>query len=140
MANYALIENGIVINIIVWEGPEVAPIELPPSITYVELEPGQNVGPGYLYQDGGFSAPPEPEPTHDELVIQAQIEKQQRLTSADSVFLEWQTKLLLNIASEDEKQAVISWVNYKEAVKAVDPQQAPNIQWPEPPPIPESAQ
>lgn len=95
---------------------------------------------GYSYADGVFSAPPAPEPTHQELVQQAENERQNRLTSADSIFLEWQTKLLLNIASEDEKNSVIAWVNYKDAVRAVDTNQAPNITWPEQPPIPDSAQ
>lgn len=140
MSIYALIKDEVVINKILWDGPDASPVDFGEGVSYVEIGEGSLVSIGWLYKDGIFTAPPVPEPTHEELVNAANQEKNQRLSSADSIFLEWQTKLLLNIASDEEKQAVTDWVIYKEAVRSVDTNEAPNITWPEQPPIPESAQ
>jgi len=137
-SGYAVVNaSGLVINVIMWDGESVW---TPPDGCYPVPLGDTGAGIGWTYDGEKFTAPPEPEPSHDELVQQAENEKQSRLVSADSVFLEWQTKLLLNIASEQEKNAVIAWVNYKDAVRSVDTSQAPNITWPEQPPIPDSAQ
>ncbi len=140
MSIYALIKDEVVINTILWDGPDVSPVDFGEGVSYVEIGEGSLVSIGWSYKDGVFSEPPKPEPSHEELVYAANQEKNQRLSSADSIFLEWQTKLLLNIASDEEKQAVTDWVSYKEAVRSVDTNEAPNITWPEQPPIPESAQ
>lgn len=140
MSIYALIKDEVVINTILWDGPDVSPVDFGEGVSYVEIGEGSLVSIGWSYKDGVFSEPPKPEPSHEELVYAANQEKNKRLSSADSIFLEWQTKLLLNIASDKEKQAVTDWVNYKDAVRSIDVQQAPNITWPDQPPIPENAQ
>lgn len=143
MSNYAIISQGKVVNMAYFadtdEGFDYT-LQWGSDAYGVLMEEGVIVDIGYSYADGVFTPPPEPEPSHDELVNRANQMKSNLLSSADSIFLEWQTKLLLNITSEDEKNAVIAWVNYKDAVRAVDTQQAPDITWPEQPPIPESAQ
>lgn len=147
MLRVAIIVNGIVVNVAAFleeDRDNLGDFDF--ASVYGEgafavvAEDGVRCEIGDKYDDGEFIAPPTPEPTYEELVQEANQEKTQRLSSADSIFLEWQTKLLLNIASDDEKNAVIAWVNYKDAVRAVDTTQAPNITWPEQPPIPESAQ
>lgn len=140
---WAIIEDGLVVNTILWDG--IQPYNPGSQYTLIDISADEHdqVSIGWSYNNGVFSPPakePDPEPTHEQLVSQAESEKYSRLSSADSIFLEWQTKLLLNIASEDEKNAVIAWVNYKDAVRAVDTNEAPNITWPEQPPIPEIAQ
>lgn len=145
MFNVAVIKDGVVITLALFGNDEdLATFDFEQiygeGIEAVKLDEGSIVTMGWTYDGVKFTAPPEPEPDHDDLVRQAENEKYNRLSSADSIFLEWQTKLLLNIASEEEKNAVIAWVNYKDAVRAVDTQQAPNITWPEQPPIPENAQ
>ncbi len=144
MSYYVLVKDGVVINAIVWDGPGENgenEVDFGEGVTYFKIEDtDQNVGIDWLYKDGQFFPPPQQQPTHDELVSLANQEKAIRLSNADSVFLEWQTKLLLNIASDEEKQAVVNWVNYKDAVKAVDTQMAPDINWPEEPPIPEGGE
>ncbi len=146
MLKVAVISNGMVVNMVGFADEDrdlVATFDFESSAgegAYgVIVEDDMFAGIGFKYENGIFIAPPMPEPTHEQLVNQAEQEKNQRLSSANSIFLEWQTKLLLNIASDDEKNAVIAWVNYKDAVRAVDTQQAPNITWPEQPPIPEDA-
>lgn len=81
-----------------------------------------------------------PGPTQEQLVDLANQQKQAKITAANAIFLEWQTKLLLNMATEAQKQAVKNWVNYVDAVKAIDPNDAPDISWPEEPAIPDEAQ
>lgn len=145
MFQVAIINDGAVLNVGIFDSEEVFAnfdfTEIYGEGAYgVKVPEGLGVGIGWTYDGTNFIAPPVPEPTHEELVRMAENEKYARLSSADSIFLEWQTKLLLNIASEDEKNAVVAWVNYKDAVRAVDTQQAPDITWPEQPPIPEGGQ
>ncbi len=144
MLTVAVINNGLVVNTVAFAEEDrdlVATFDFPGLFgegSYgVIVDDGQVVSSGYLYKDGIFSQPAPPDPTHEDQVMQASLEKQNRINSADSVFSEWQTKLILNIASESQKQAVINWVTYKDALKEIDPQDAPNITWPETPEIPE---
>lgn len=144
MVNCAVIKDGVVVNMAIFSSEDdISGFDFSSAgegSFGVAVEDGSPVTMGWTYKDGVFSPPPQPEPSHAELVQIAEGEKTNLLSAADSVFLEWQTKLLLNIASDDEKSAVIAWVNYKDAVRSVDTQQAPNITWPEQPPIPENAQ
>ena len=136
MSYYALVKDGVVINTIVWDGS--GDYDFGEGVAAHEAEDDSGVSIGWLYVDGKFSAPPEPDLTHEQLVSQAAAEKYSRLNSADEIFIEWQTKLLLNMATEDEKNYVIAWVKYKDAVRAVDVQKAPDITWPERPPSPDN--
>lgn len=63
MARYAVIENNIVINMIEWEGPDVAPIEWPEGTIAVPYESTTDVQIGYLYdpETGKFTNPNPPE-------------------------------------------------------------------------------
>lgn len=77
-----------------------------------------------------------PGPSKDQIIYQAEQEKNARISSANAVFLEWQTKLLLNIATDGQKKAVTDWVNYLDEVKAIDTSTAPEIEWPDQPEVP----
>jgi hypothetical protein len=54
MANYAIVSNGVVENVIVWDGET----PFPGSDGLIDLASNPQVGPGYLYADGIFTAPP----------------------------------------------------------------------------------
>jgi hypothetical protein len=56
--NYAIIENGIVVNTIEWDGS--TPWEAPAGSTIVQIPDGAYVGIGSTYAGGVFSAPPQP--------------------------------------------------------------------------------
>jgi hypothetical protein len=62
MSNYAYVENGVVTNVIVWDG--VTPYNPGPTVTLVLLPDDSQVSIGYLYDadTNTFSAPPETDP------------------------------------------------------------------------------
>jgi hypothetical protein len=58
--NYALVQNGIVINVCVWDGDEKNnPLSLPDGVTAVLIPEGSPAWIGWGYTvAGGFTAPP----------------------------------------------------------------------------------
>lgn len=69
VSNYAMIENGIVVNIIVWDG--VTPYNPGPQYTLVLVPDGAFVTIGYLYDaTNGFTAPPVTDPAPTQPVTQ----------------------------------------------------------------------
>jgi hypothetical protein len=55
---YAIIENGTVINVTLWDGTT----EWSPPESTIAVSCPDEVGPGWTYEDGTFIAPPVPEP------------------------------------------------------------------------------
>lgn len=133
MPNFAVVENGKVINIVVWDGVT----EWKPDSGEAIIAPdGVGVGVGWLYADGVFTAPVVqiPDKTHGELVAEASAEKYARLDEAKSKIVVWQTKLLMGRTLTSEESASLNeWVDYVDAVSAIDPRTAPDIEWPLPP-------
>lgn len=127
MANsYAVVKDGIVINIVVWDGE-----------TEWQPDDGEAVkidnvaGIGWLYDGKKFTPPPEPEKTHEELVAEADAEKQSRLDYAASKIVVWQTKLLMGRKlTTDETASLNAWIDYIDAVTVIDTETAPDIEWP----------
>ncbi|HBL9174462.1 TPA: tail fiber assembly protein [Escherichia coli] len=65
----------------------------------------------------------------------AEQQKSVQLLFAKEKIILWQTELQLGIISDEDKEKLISWVNYIKAVQAVDTQKAHNIIWPKKPSI-----
>ncbi|EFL9954784.1 TPA: tail fiber assembly protein [Escherichia coli] len=63
----------------------------------------------------------------------AEQQKSVQLLFAKEKIILWQTELRLGIISDEDKEKLISWVNYIKAVQAVDTQKAHNIIWPKKP-------
>lgn len=63
----------------------------------------------------------------------AEQQKSVQLLFAKEKIILWQTELQLGIISDEDKEKLMSWVNYIKAVQAVDTQKAHNIIWPEKP-------
>lgn len=76
-----------------------------------------------------------PPPTRDELIKLAEAEKHQHISYANNVINEnmWQTKLLLGRITNDEKRRLNLWLDYIDAVNAIDTSTAPDIKLPTPP-------
>ncbi|EDT6689393.1 tail fiber assembly protein [Salmonella enterica subsp. enterica] len=75
-----------------------------------------------------------PPPTHEELIAIAEQVRQQLLTHADAVMLDWRTELMLDEISDANRAKLSAWLAYKNEVKAVDVTTAPeNVNWPVPP-------
>ncbi|WP_208523851.1 tail fiber assembly protein [Escherichia coli] len=63
----------------------------------------------------------------------AEQQKSVQLLFAKEKIILWQTELQLGIISDEDKEKLISWVNYIKAVQAVDTQKPHNIIWPKKP-------
>ncbi|EIV2971409.1 tail fiber assembly protein [Cronobacter sakazakii] len=60
----------------------------------------------------------------------AEQERQSLLSAAQSSISIWQSKLLLGRISDSEKARLNSWLDYIDALQAIDISVAPNITWP----------
>ncbi|MEY5966026.1 tail fiber assembly protein, partial [Salmonella enterica subsp. enterica serovar Corvallis] len=68
------------------------------------------------------------------LIAIAEQVRQQLLTHADAVMLDWRTELMLDEISDANRAKLSAWLAYKNEVKAVDVTTAPeNVNWPVPP-------
>jgi len=75
-----------------------------------------------------------PPPTHEEAVISAKQKKQALLDEATSKITIWQTKLLMGRKLSDSESAQLNvWMDYIDTVTAIEPENAPQINWPEKP-------
>lgn len=129
MASYAVVKEGVVINVVAWDGES----DWSPDTGEV-VKTDNPVAIGWSYVDGGFSAPPVPEPSQAELVASAEQEQSGLLEMATSKIVIWQTKLLAGRKlSDSETTQLNAWLDYIDAVTAVDTSTAPDITWPEQP-------
>lgn len=76
-----------------------------------------------------------PPPTHEEQVEAAEHQRQQLLQEADEETADWRVELMLGDISEEDKEKLSAWMDYKKQVKAVDTSTAPDITWPTPPEV-----
>lgn len=128
MANYALIKNGVVENVVIWDGEG----DIFADYTTVSID-GLTAGIGWSYDGKMFTAPPVPELTREEYVGQAESTKAGLLSSARMTISIWQSELLLGSISDADKASLVAWLAYIKAVEATDTSTAPDINWPEPP-------
>ncbi|WP_241168450.1 tail fiber assembly protein [Escherichia coli] len=134
---FAVIENNIVVNIIVWDG--ISAYEVGGDQTLIPL-PTSGGGPapgiGWSYINGKFIAPPRPQKSQAELIQAAEIERQRLLKYANDVMFDWRTELMLGEISDANREKLSTWQAYKNEVKAVDVTTAPeNVNWPVPPEV-----
>lgn len=72
-----------------------------------------------------------PAPTKEQLIATSEAEKSHRLAVAQTTITVWQTKLLMGRKLTDsESENLNAWIDYIDAVTAVDTSAAPNINWP----------
>ncbi|HHA1902824.1 TPA: tail fiber assembly protein [Enterobacter kobei] len=128
MADYALIKNGVVGNVVIWDGEG----DIFADYTAVCID-GLTAGIGWSYDGKTFTAPPVPELTREEYVGQAESTKVGLLSSAQTTISIWQSELLLGTISDADKANLVAWLAYIKAVEAIDTSTAPDISWPEPP-------
>lgn len=129
MANYAVIENGKVVNVIVWDG--VAGLG---DGDQMIIETVDGCGIGWTYAGGEFIPPPVADQDPAEVIASADAEKQNRLSYATNKIVVWQTKLLMGRTLTDSESAKLNaWMDYIDAVQAIDTSTAPDIEWPLPP-------
>lgn len=130
MSTYALIKDGQVVNTVVWDGEG----DIFEGYETFKID-GLGVGIGWTYDGKIFTAPvepPQPEPTHDELVQQAELQKQTLISQANEYIdsKQWPSKLALGSLKDDEKASFNKWLDYLDALESVDPSKAQEIVWP----------
>lgn len=75
-----------------------------------------------------------PLPTLAQYIEMAEHKKSRLLSDATSKIVIWQTKLLIGRdLSPSEAAQLNAWLNYIDAVTAIDPTVAPDISWPDMP-------
>ena len=124
-STYAVVKDGIVINIVVWDGET----EWQPDEGYAVKTDG-SVGIGWLYDGETFTPPPVAPPSHAQLVAAAEQEKQYRLTVADNQIAPLQDAVDLDMATEQEEADLLAWKKYRIQVNRVNTDTAPDINWP----------
>ncbi|EBJ7488330.1 tail fiber assembly protein [Klebsiella pneumoniae] len=125
--NYAVIENGVVTNIAVWDGEsdwqQTNALVLPVS---------DNVRIGWYYEKGKFSPPTQPPKTHDELLREAEAQRQSLIDAAMASISLIQLKLQAGRKLVQAETTRLNTVlDYIDAVTATDTSTAPDIIWPE---------
>ncbi|WP_423244314.1 tail fiber assembly protein [Citrobacter portucalensis] len=75
-----------------------------------------------------------PPPSHEELVAQAEAEKQARIDQANEYMnsKQWPGKAAMGRLKDDEKAEYNAWLDYLDELEAVDISKAPDIAWPTP--------
>lgn len=128
--NYALIKDQTVVNIVAWDGSD----NLFSNYQVVEIDSGVSVGPGWNYDGEIFSPPPK---TPEEIVIAAEAEKQSLIDQANDYMnsKQWAGKAVLSRLTDSEKVQYNAWLDYLDALEAVDTSCAPDINWPTPPAV-----
>ncbi|MEY1161157.1 tail fiber assembly protein [Providencia manganoxydans] len=69
----------------------------------------------------------------EQLIVEAEQQKQSRLVEANNVIAPLQDAIDLDIATEEEVDALQSWKKYRVLLNRVDTSIAPNIDWPQKP-------
>lgn len=125
--NYAVIENGVVTNIAVWDGESA----WQPTNALV-IPVSDNVRIGWFYDKGKLSSPTQPPKTHDELLREAEAQRQSLIDAAMAsislIQLKLQAGRKLTQAETTRLNAVLDYID---AVTATDTSTAPDIIWPE---------
>lgn len=152
MAGYALIKDGFVKNIVAWDG-EGDPDTIFSGYQVIETSDTfyPAIGDAYVngklirYPADGYeyvfnteslqwqiTAESDKQRAKD-VVAQAIARKNNLLTEAQNTISLWQTELLLDMISEEDKEKLTQWVIYIKALKQVDTAKAPDIKWPDTP-------
>ena len=125
--NYAVIENGVVTNIAVWDGESA----WQPTNALV-IPVSDNVRIGWFYDKGKLSSPTQPPKTHDELLRETEAQRQSLIDAAMAsislIQLKLQAGRKLTQAETTRLNAVLDYID---AVTATDTSTAPDVIWPE---------
>ncbi|MFY0861237.1 MULTISPECIES: tail fiber assembly protein [Enterobacter] len=101
----------------------------------VVLPAGEYVGIGWLYDGTEFIAPPVPEKSHQELVASAEEQKQSLINDANAYIngKQWPGKAAIGRLKTDELAQYNLWLDYLDALDAIDTSTVPDIDWPDTP-------
>lgn len=125
---YAVIDgNGLIVNTILWDGNSGW---TPPDGMTTQPIGDLPVGIGWSYINGEFIPPAEPEVPHEDLVAQAAQQKANLMAEASQQVSVLQDAVDLDMATDEEKAMLLVWKKYRVLLNRVDPNLAPDIDWP----------
>lgn len=117
MDNYAIITDGIVSNIVIWDGKGDV------FTNYVKIALGTNVGIGWEYSDGVFTKPNEPQPPSNEELRKSALSiiSKQYQDDIMNLNISWLAASVSDGVNETtKKDAVIARINERKATYAAD--------------------
>lgn len=129
--SHALVENGIVVNVIVWDG--VTLLDLPESLSLVAVPADANVSIGHAYDAIAehFTAPPAPpalRPTAADVLAQ----RDALLALATVRIAPLQDAVDLNVETGDDVAALTEWKQYRVDLNRIEQQAGfpGDVEWP----------
>lgn len=139
MSAYALILDGKVVNTILWDGPEAAPIDFGEGITYAEIPDieGNYPSTGWVYDGETYSAPPlsgEEKANQELKLIAANTSTKQGLMDEATVRISvLQDAVDLEMATDEESKELPLWKKYRVLLSRIDVSKPIQIPWPDKP-------
>lgn len=136
---YALVQDGLVINTIVWEGPEASPMDFGEGVSYAEIPDSEGNQPsiGWSYDGLVFAAPPL---TDEQIAAQNQQKiannvatKASLIAQATIAIAPLQDAVDLDEATDAETALLKEWKQHRVAVNRIDANTTNVITWPESP-------
>ncbi len=124
--SYAIIENGVVVNVVMWDGQDK---EIFAGMNLVDIS-DQSVGIGFQYKNKKFLPPLR---SKDDEIEAATEQKTAYLALASREILPLQDAVDLGMATDEEASALSEWRKFRVNVNRIDISTAPDIVWP---PIP----
>lgn len=117
MSGYAVVVNGVVVNMIRWDGVT----EWSPSEGEAILAP-DGVSKGWSYADGIFTAPPPPELTQEEVaaanLVAAQSEYDRATVQITALNEQVEDADYDGTTEEAVKAELTAWTNYRKQLRA----------------------
>ncbi|EMD0830927.1 tail fiber assembly protein [Morganella morganii] len=71
-----------------------------------------------------------PPATEEQQIAEAETKKQALIAEANQKTQMWQTQLMLDIITDEDKASLKEWMLYVQKVQAVDTSDVPDIDWP----------
>lgn len=131
MKELAVINNGKVSNIILWDGGNSDFFkEVDGKI--IEIPEGVKTSIGWEYDGETFLPTPTPEIDKTQLINNALLEKEGRISAANHTMnsKQWPGKAAIGRLKDYELIKYNVWLDYLDALYAVDVSNAPDIKWP----------
>lgn len=134
MKTFALIKDETVVNIILWAGPEMTPVDFGEGVTFTEINDKDGRMPmiGCIFKDGGFISPEKDD------VCRAYIDKVDADTKQKNLLLNEATQKItmlqdaidLGVATSEESDLLIKMKKYRLMLNSTNVEVDGDINWP----------
>lgn len=134
MKTFALIKDETVVNIILWAGPEMTPVDFGEGVTFTEINDKDGRMPmiGCIFKDGDFISPEKDD------VCRAYIDKVDADTKQKNLLLNEATQKItmlqdaidLGVATSEESDLLIKMKKYRLMLNSTNVEVDGDINWP----------